>query len=182
MFFSFIGLAVTLSLWSTILTLQPNDPRENYVRRLTSTIGITAFITGSLDLASGIINGYGSEQDGNAHTGIYHLVNGSSLHTMATSTVKISSKRTKSDSSIHAGSLPLSMRMQLLIVVGGVLAMVSLPRKKTIFMGDSTPEGHHTELDQSSLEIACLLPPETEPSLYDQMDFLLSSSFKFDPE
>ncbi|ODM18961.1 hypothetical protein SI65_05578 [Aspergillus cristatus] len=176
MFFPFIGLVVTLSLWSTILTLQPNDPRENYVRRLTSTIGITAVISGSLDLANGIINGYGSKQDGNAHTGIYDLVNGSSLHTTATSTVKISSKTAKSDSNMHAESSPLST----LIVVGGVLAMASLPRKNTISTDDSTLEGHHTELDQSSLEIACLLSPEAEPSLYDQMNFLLSSSLQLD--
>jgi len=178
MFFPFIGLVVTLSLWSTILTLQPNDPRENYVRRLTNTIGITAVISGSLDLANGITNGYGSKQDGNAHTGIYNLVDGSSLHTTATNTVKIPSKTAKSDSSMDAGSSPLST----LIVVGGVLAMVSLPRKNTISTDHSMLEGHHTELDQSSLEIACrLLSPEAEPSLYDQMNFLLSSCLQLDP-
>lgn len=181
MFFPFIGLVVTLSLWSTILTLQPNDPREDYIRRLTSTIGITAVIAGCLDLTNGIINAYGPGKGNDAFTGIYDLVNSGGPHTTATSTLKVPSKTAKSDSSRVAGPSPLSTRPQLLIVVGGVLVMASLPRKNTISMDDSTLEEHHAELDQSLLEMSYLLSPEAEPSLYEQTDSLLFNPLQPDP-
>lgn len=181
MFFPFIGLVVTLSLWSTIFTLQPNDPREDYVRRLTSTIGMTAVITGCLDLTNGIINAYGPGKGSDAFTGIYDLVNSGDPHTPVTNTVKVPSKTAKSDSSRVTGPSPLSTRAQLLIVVGVVLVMASFPRKNTISMDDSALEEHHAELDQSSLEMLYPLSPEAEPSLYEQMDSLLSSSLQLDP-
>lgn len=176
MLFPFIGLVITLSLWSTILNLQPNDPREDYVRRLTSTVGITAVITGCLDLTNGIINAYGPGKGSDEITGMYDLVNSGDLHATATSTVNIPSKTAKSDSSRVARPLPLSTRAQL-IIVGSVLVISFLPRKNIISMDDSTLEEHHAESDQSSLEML-YLSPEAEPSLYEQIDSLLSSSLQ----
>lgn len=178
MLFPFIGLVITLSLWSTILNLQPNDPREDYVRRLTSTVGITAVITGCLDLTNGIINAHGPGKGSDEITGMYDLVNSGDLHATATSTVNIPSKTAKSDSSRVARPLPLSTRAQL-IIVGSVLVISFLPRKNIISMDDSTLEEHHAESDQSSLEML-YLSPEAEPSLYEQIDSLLSSSLQLD--
>lgn len=181
MLFPLIGLVVTLSLWSTILTLQPNDPREDYVRRLTSTIGITAAITGCFDLTNGIINVYGPGKGSNTLTGMYDLVNSGYLHTTATSTVNIPSKTAKLDSSRVTGAPPQSMRARLLIIVGGVLVMAPLPRINANSIDDSTLEEHHAQLDQSSVEMLYLLSSEAEPSQYEQMDSRLSSPLQLNP-
>lgn len=123
MFFPFIGLVVTLSLWSTILTLRPNDPREDYVRRLTSTIGITAVISGSLDLANGIINTYGSKNEhshSDAHTDVDDIVNGTELHTTETNRA-IALKIT------DLGSLRLGLRQICRILAHGCTRAISYP-------------------------------------------------------